>query len=103
MSIKNAIRMMVLAASVSASAALAQQYWAPPADIAPKNPVAVPPPGAPAAPAATAPAPVTAAVNKPAPNGEEKKAKAKDCAAQAHAKALRGAEHKKFQEQCKKS
>lgn len=99
MTIKTAISITVFAAGLAASAALAQS-WAPPTEIAPAKPIAA----APAAPApeqaaSAKPAPVTVAAEKQAPSGDEKKAKSKDCSAQADAKGLHGKERKKFRDQ----
>jgi hypothetical protein len=80
-----------LAGVMFASSAMAEQVWAPPAEIAPKAPQAQ-------AQADTAPAP---AAQKPA--AESSKNKSKDCRAQADAKGLHGKARKAFRAECEKA
>ncbi|PWB79027.1 MAG: phosphate starvation-inducible protein PsiF [Methylocystaceae bacterium] len=104
MTIKSVMSITIAALGFGASAALAQS-WAPPAEIAPAEPAAVavaPEPDA-GAKSAAKPAPTAVAAEKPASSAEEKKAKSKDCTAQADAKGLHGKERKKFRDQCKKA
>ncbi|QGM48115.1 phosphate starvation-inducible protein PsiF [Methylocystis heyeri] len=75
-----------------ASPAMAEQVWAPPAEIAGKVPQAQ-------AQAETAPAP---AAQKPA-TAEDAKTKRKDCRAQADAKGLHGKARKAFRAECEKA
>lgn len=83
-----------LTAIMLASSAMAQQNWAPPAEIAPKAPQAQ----AETAPAA-APAP---AAQKPAATAEDRANKKKECRAQADAKGLHGKARKAFRAECEK-
>jgi hypothetical protein len=92
---KVVITLASLVGGFAASAALAEQKWLPPQEIAPRSAAATP-----AAPAVAAP---TVTPVKPATIVEDKKAKAKDCSAQADAKGLHGKERKKFKEECGKS
>ena len=89
MSIKSIVTTGICAAALLAGGALAQT-WAPPAEIAPKS--STPPPAAPP-PAAT-----------PAIKVEDaRKAKEKECSAQADAKGLHKKARKSFLDECKKS
>ena len=88
MKVKCVGQICVFAGMMIASSALAQQTWAPPAEIAPKV--------APAAPAQT---PVA---QKPTVAAETPKSKSKDCRAQADAKGLHGKARKAFRAECEK-
>ncbi|MCC3245135.1 hypothetical protein LG047_07355 [Methylocystis sp. WRRC1] len=75
------------------ASALAQQTWAPPAEIAPKAAE-----GAPAAGASTTAAPAANAEAAPMTKAE----KEKSCAEQAAAKGLKGKAKKQFKAECMK-
>ncbi len=81
-------KIFALGGMMFTSSALAQQNWAPPAEIAPTVPQAQ-----------TAPTP---APQKPAATAETPKNKDKDCRAQADAKGLHGKARKAFRAECEK-
>jgi len=83
-SIKSIVTTGICAAALLAGGALAQT-WAPPAEIAPKS--STPPPAA------------TPAIKVEEP----RKAKEKECSAQADAKGLHKKARKSFLDECKKS
>jgi hypothetical protein len=89
-----------VAALIAASAYAGDTAWKPPQEIAPKADSQAQSTPAPAAqPAAPAAAPEKKAEPQ---TPEARKAKSKDCSAQADAKGLHGKERKKFRDECKK-
>jgi hypothetical protein len=88
----NLIKVAALTGAMFAAPAMAEQVWAPPAEIAGKVPQAQ-------AQAETAPAP---AAQKPA-TAQDIKTKRKDCRAQADAKGLHGKARKAFRAECEKA
>jgi len=92
-SIKYFAAASVFAGLLSGASALAQQNWAPPAEIAPRAAD-----GAAAVGAATPAAPADATPAAPATRAE----KEKSCADQAAAKGLKGKAKKQFKAECMK-
>jgi len=97
MKVKRIVASVVIAAVAAGSAFAGETVWKPPQEIAPRSePQAQADPAPvvqPAAPAKTA-APTTP---------DARRARAKECSAQADAKGLHGKERKKFRDECKKS
>jgi hypothetical protein len=94
MSIKSVLTTAIFAGLALSGAALAEQTWAPPDEIAPKQPAAE------AAPSPAAPA----EAKKPAASAAEpKKDKEKDCKTKADAKGLHGKARQQFRADCVKS
>jgi hypothetical protein len=93
--IKSIVTTGIFIGVLLAGGALAQT-WAPPAEIAPTKPsVQATPPTA--APSTASPAKATAS------HEDARKAKSKECSAEADAKGLHGKARKRFRDKCKQS